>query len=144
MRLIFATSYVSWRSPLDRFYYSRDYLSGSDSGMGKSSQEGMGACPNGDGGSSRWTVSRASANGGSKTDPGCDPYSFCGTHLPQVASIYRASDKTNSRKFRLLHPAANPALVGQVLLSEGAFQVLLLALDLVALDYVQHQRQQQD
>ena len=45
MRLISATSYVSWRSALDRSYYSRDYLSGSGSGVGKSSQEGMGVCP---------------------------------------------------------------------------------------------------
>jgi hypothetical protein len=33
------------------------------------------------------------------------------------------------RKLRLLHPAANLALVGQVLLSEGAFQITFLALD---------------
>jgi hypothetical protein len=39
IRLIFATSYLPWRSPVDRsYYYSRDYLSGGGSGMGKSSQ----------------------------------------------------------------------------------------------------------
>jgi hypothetical protein len=45
------------------------------------------------------------------------------------------------RKVGLLHPAPHTRLVFQVLLAEDAFQVLLLALDLVALDYVHHQRQ---
>src|SRR4028119_637653 len=45
MRLVSATSCVPWRSPLDRSYYSRDYPSEGGSGMGKSSQEGMGICP---------------------------------------------------------------------------------------------------
>src|SRR5215211_8507353 len=46
------------------------------------------------------------------------------------------------RKLRLLHPAAHPSLVVQVLLAEGAFQVTLLAFDHLALDHVQHQRQE--
>src|SRR5215216_1365900 len=50
----------------------------------------------------------------------------------------------NSKKLRLLHPAAHPLLVVQVLLAEGAFQVTLLALDHLALDDVHHQRQQED
>src|ERR671921_1096699 len=51
---------------------------------------------------------------------------------------------TSSRKLSLLHPAAHPPRVGQVLLSEGAFQITLLALDHFALDYVQCQRQEED
>jgi hypothetical protein len=43
--------------------------------------------------------------------------------------ILRASPFGRSRKLKLLHPAANPALVGQVLLSKGAFQITFLALD---------------
>ena len=43
-----------------------------------------------------------------------------------------------------LQPASHPPLVGQVLLSEGAFQILLLAPDHLALDHYQHHRQQED
>src|SRR5918998_3096157 len=64
-----------------------------------------------------------------------------GGTLPLVTEMPRVRP---SRKLSLLHPAAHSPLVGQVLLSEGAFQIPLLALDHLALDYVQHQRQQQD
>src|SRR5829696_113514 len=49
-----------------------------------------------------------------------------------------------SWKLRLLYPAPNPCLIGQVLLSEGAFQVTFFAPDHFALDHVHHNRQQQD
>src|SRR5918998_2149608 len=46
----------------------------------------------------------------------------------------------SSRRLVLLHPATHPCLVGQILLSEGAFQVTLLAPHHFALDHEQHQR----
>src|SRR5215207_4219401 len=61
-----------------------------------------------------------------------------------VAPIHRTVEKECSRKLSLLHPAAHPSLIGQVLLSEGAFQVTLLALDHLTLGYVQHQRHEED
>src|SRR5215210_5614561 len=61
-----------------------------------------------------------------------------------MSFIHRAAEKSSSRKLSLLHPAAHPPLVCQVLLSEGAFQITLLALDHLALDYVQHQRHEED
>jgi hypothetical protein len=58
--------------------------------------------------------------------------------MPKLNSVWLVGDclylplveKGSSRKLlRLLHPAVHPALVGQVLLAEGAFQITFLALD---------------
>src|SRR5215203_5681910 len=61
------------------------------------------------------------------------------------ASAYKKSGSRKVAEAREpLHPAAHPRLIGQVLLSEGAFQVTLLPLDHLPLNHVPHQRQQDD
>src|SRR5215203_5765535 len=65
-------------------------------------------------------------------------------HSPRMCMVLRYGVLGGSRRLDLLHSAAHPRLVAQVFLAEDAFHVLLLTLDLVALDHVQHQRQEQD
>ncbi len=63
---------------------------------------------------------------------------------PLFTELPRRRVFSETQLLSLLHPAAHPPLVGQVLLPKGAFQITLLTLDHLALDYVQHQRQEED